>query len=75
MKVFRLEQQLKELKMSSKASNANNVRTHKTTPANTETDRIGLYVRKFTVMNEHTLPHAAFLVQRPIGVKSDDFNC
>ncbi len=60
MKVFKLEQQVKELK---KGNNAGKAKAHKTTPADAETDHIGLYARKFAVMNEHTLLHAALLVR------------
>ena len=71
MKIFRLEQQVKEYKTTSKA-NTRSVATG--SPAVAESDHIGLYARKFTVMNDYALPKAAFLVRRPVGVKSDDLN-
>jgi hypothetical protein len=75
MKIFRLEQQVKEYKMGTKTSGGNSTESHKgSSPADAESDRIGLYARKFTIMNEYSVPKAAFLVWRPVGVRSDDLN-
>jgi hypothetical protein len=66
-----LEQKYKVVKKAVKGSKATEKDSSKSKLS--ETDKvIGLYARRFGVMNELYVPHNAFLQPQPVGVRADD---
>lgn len=76
IKIFKLEQEIASLKKENSAlKKANGPKSSKKSPptslVSSEEDRIGLYACKFVVMNEYSVPPAAFMVSRPPNQRSD----
>ncbi len=76
IKVFKLEREVKEYKQhvskGKAADTKQRAKASATGPAHAEADHIGLYARKFAVMNEYSVVPGAFLVQRPKDLRSDN---
>lgn len=66
-----LEQKYKVIKKAAKGSKATEKNSSKSKLAETD-EVIGLYARRFGVMNELYVAHNAFLQPQPVGVRADN---